>query len=267
MPRTALDPLFTTTDAPGGFTERHLAHLIAATSAAVTIPRFLTEQTCADALAALDRLPTAAYDLDRVPTPIVRFGPSLNDYRTAAGGLDADRYWRDAEAARVSWQRARLRPDPVALSLARLGTAWGSAISPATIGGRPVFAGTLREINEGTLLHYDDVRREFPCRLFDQETVAQLAFNVWAAVPETGGSTTLWRHRWDPADEQHRYSYGYRPKAVEHCQQVSLRPQLGGALLFNPAHFHEVQANPGQRRIALAFFLALTTTGQLITWS
>lgn len=126
---------------------------------------------------------------------------------------------------------------------------------------------TLREINEGTLLHYDDVRREFPCRLFDQETVAQLAFNVWAAVPHTGGATTLWRHRWDPADEQHRYSYGYRPKTVEHCQQVSLRPQLGGALLFNPAHFHEVQANPGQRRIALAFFLALTTTGQLITWS
>ncbi|MEU3904089.1 proline hydroxylase [Streptomyces goshikiensis] len=267
MPRTALDPLFTATDAPGGFTERHLAHLLAAASAAVTVPGFLGQRTCADTLAALDRLPTAAYDLARVPTPIARFGPSLNDYRSPAGELDAGRYWRAAEEARISWQRARLRPDPVALSLARLGSAWGSPVSPATIGGRPVFAGTLREINAGTLLHYDDVRREFPAGLFDQETVAQLAFNVWAAVPASGGATTVWRHRWDPADEQHRHSYGYLPTTVERCQQVSLRPQRGGALLFNPANFHQVQANPGQRRIALAFFLALTTTGQLITWS
>ncbi|MDH2390127.1 hypothetical protein QCN29_15270 [Streptomyces sp. HNM0663] len=32
-------------------------------------------------------------------------------------------------------------------------------------------------------------------------------------------------------------------------------------------HFHCVEPNPGGRRIALAFFLGLTTTGQLIAWS
>ncbi|GAA2485973.1 hypothetical protein GCM10010393_16330 [Streptomyces gobitricini] len=106
------------------------------------------------------------------------------------------RYWRDAEAARASWQRAGMRPDLITVSLARLGSAWGAAVTPATIGGRAVFGGTLREINAGALVHYDDINREFPTGLFDQEVVAQLAFNVWVSVPVTGGATTVWRHRW-----------------------------------------------------------------------
>ncbi|MDH2392302.1 proline hydroxylase [Streptomyces sp. HNM0663] len=218
-------------------------------------------------MAALDRLPTADYDPRRVPTRIVRFGPALNDYRQQNGTLDADRYWADADAARAAWQQAGMRPDPIAVSLARLGSAWGAAVIPATIGGRPVFGGTLREINVGALIHYDDINREFPNGLFDQEIVAQLAFNVWVAVPASGGATTIWRHRWEPADERHSDAYGYQPEAVTHCQRISITPELGDALLFNPANFHAVEPSPVGRRIAFAFFLGLTTTGQLIAWS
>ncbi|MFB7669441.1 proline hydroxylase [Kitasatospora sp. NPDC056138] len=267
MPRTtALDPLFTAVDS-AAFTDRNLANLAAGTLAAVRVPGFLDAAPCAAALTAANRLPAADYDPARVPTRIVRFGPALNDYRDQDGRLDAGRYWHDAETARAAWQRAGMRPDPIAISLARLGSAWGAAVAPATIGGRAVFGGTLREINAGALVHYDDLNREFPTGLFDQEVLAQLAFNVWVAVPATGGATTVWRHRWEPADEQHRQAYGYRPEAVEHCQRVSLTPQLGDGLLFNPANFHAVEPNPTGRRIAFAFFLGLTTTGQLIAWS
>ncbi|MGW2090154.1 L-gamma-glutamyl-L-propargylglycine hydroxylase BesE [Streptomyces sp. NPDC001880] len=266
MPRTVLDPLFTATDAPAGFTDRHLAHLASGTLAAVRVPGFLDRPACASVLSGLDRLPTADYDPVRVPTPIVRFGPALNDYRDQDGALDARRYWHDADTARAAWHRAGMRPDPIAVSLARLGSAWGAAVTSATIGGRAVFGGTLREINAGALVHYDSITREFPLGLFDQEVVAQLAFNVWVAVPGSGGATTVWRRRWEPADEMHREAYGYRPETVDGFQQVSLRPALGDALLFNPVNFHAVEPNPG-RRIAFAFFLALTTTGQLIAWS
>ncbi|GLF95241.1 phytanoyl-CoA dioxygenase family protein [Streptomyces yaizuensis] len=267
MPRTTgLDPLFTTTDAPA-FTDRHLANLAAGTRAAVRVPGFLDAPTCASALTALDRLPTADYDPARVPTRICRYGPALNDYRDESGHLDTGRYWHDAEAARAAWQRAGMRTDPIAIALARLGSAWGAAVSPATIGGRAVFGGTLREINAGALIHYDDLNREFPAGLFDQDVLAQLAFNVWVAVPAAGGVTTVWRHRWEPADEEHRHAYGYRPGAVGDCQKVTLAPQPGGALLFNPANFHAVEPNPGGRRIAFALFLGLTTTGRLIAWS
>jgi hypothetical protein len=142
----ALDPLFTAVDCEV-FTDRHLTNL-----AAVRVPDFLDTSTCRTAFAALDRLPTADYDPARVPTPIVRFGPALNDYRDEGGRLDAERYWHDADAARAAWQRAGMRPDPIAVSMARLGSAWGAAVAPATIGGRAVFGGTLREINAGTLI-------------------------------------------------------------------------------------------------------------------
>lgn len=267
MPRnTALDPLFTAIDT-AAFTERHLTDLAAGTTAAVRVPAFIDNFTCRATMAALDRLPTTNYDPQRVPTPIARFGPALNDYRSPDGQLDVTRYWRDAESARAARHRSGLSPDPVAIAMHCLGTAWGSPVAPATISGHPVFGGTLREINAGTLIHYDDITCEFPTGLFDQDIVAQLAFNVWVAVPETGGATTVWRHRWEPADEQHRDSYGYQLESVEGCQHVRVVPQFGDGLLFNPANFHAVEPNPGGRRIAFAFFLGLTTTGQLIAWS
>jgi hypothetical protein len=266
MSKSLLDPLFKAVEAPV-FTDRHLANLAAGTVAAVCVPRFLDSAACTAALSAVDRLPTGEYDVARVPTRIVRFGPALNDFRRADGTLDAGRYWVAAEAARVAWQRAGLRPDPIAVSLARLGSAWGAAVSPATIGGRPVFGGTLREINAGALVHFDDVNREYPWGVFDQDVVAQLAFNAWVAVPLVGGETSVWRHRWEPGDEEHREAYGYRTCTIDHVQRVTLGPELGDGLLFNPNNFHAVAPNPGEKRVAFAFFLGLTTTGQLIAWS
>jgi hypothetical protein len=140
-------------------------------------------------------------------------------------------------------------------------------VTAATIKGRAVFGGTLREINEGALIHYDEVVREYPAGVFDQHVTAQLAFNLWVLGPAEGGATTIWRRRWQPCDEQHREHYGFRRGVVESSQQVSLRPTTGDALLFNPANMHAVQPNPGSRRIAFAFFLGLTTTGNLIAWS
>jgi hypothetical protein len=198
---------------------------------------------------------------------IARFGPALNDYRRPDGTLDASRYWLAAEEARTTWSAAGLRPDPVQIALAALGTAWGAAVAPATISGRPVFGGTLREINAGALVHFDDVNREYPPGVFDQQVVAQLAFNAWVAVPAQGGATSVWRRRWQPEDEAHREAYGYANRVVERVQSVTLAPEVGDGLLFNPNNLHAVEPNPGHRRIVFAFFLGLTTTGQLIYWS
>lgn len=266
MPRTMIDPLFTAVETPA-FTSHHLARLATGTLAAVRVPGFLTPQQCQAATTAFDRMPTAGYDPLRVPTPILHVGPSLNDYRTTANTLDSDRYWKDADAARCTWQEVRMQPDPIGIALARLGSAWGTAVTPGTIDGRPVFGGMLREMSSGTLVHYDDASREYPTGLFDQTVIAQLAFNLWVQTLTLGGTTTIWRHRWEPADEQHRDAYGYEREAVEDYQHITLTPRPGDALLFNPANFHAVDPNPGERRIAFAFFLAITATGQLITWS
>ena len=70
-----------------------------------------------------------------------------------------------------------------------------------------------------------------------------------------------------PSAELQRQAYGYRPETVADHQQMSLTPELGDALLFNPANFHAVEPCPHGRRIAFAYFLGLTTTGQLIAWT
>ncbi|WP_199550262.1 proline hydroxylase [Streptomyces sp. N35] len=254
------------------FTEQHLAALAAGTIAAVHVPGFLTRTTCQTALDALTNLPTISYDPARVPTPIVRFGPSLNDYRrphpqtTTAPGLDTGRYWAAAAEARAAWRHSGPRPDPVAYAIKHLSAAWGSTIAPATIHGRPVFGGTLREISQGTLIHDDDVSRELP-GLFDQPVVAQLAFNTWLQTPPTGGATTIWRHRPNPGDAQHRHFYGYRPAAVANSPHVRLIPEQGDALIFAPTNLHTVDPSQGGHRVAAAFFLGLTTTGRFIYWS
>lgn len=38
-------------------------------------------------------------------------------------------------------------------------------------------------------------------------------------------------------------------------------------MIFNPANLHAVEPVTAGRRIAVGFFLGLTTTGQLVTWS
>ncbi|MFF9630615.1 2OG-Fe(II) oxygenase family protein [Streptomyces fradiae] len=261
------DPLFTAVDAPA-FTARHLARLAGGTLAAVRVPHFLGPAECRAVREALDRLPTAPYDRGRVPTRVLRFGPALNDHRLPGGVLDADRYWAQADAARTAWDRAAVRPDAVAHAMDRIGEAWGAPVGPATIGGREAFGGTVREIETGLLMHFDDINREFPDGLFDQHVIGQLAFNLYVDVPSGGGATFVWRHRWEPADEEHREAYGYRPGAVAGCQRVELPPSLGDGLLFDPTHFHAVEPNRGGgRRIAFAFFLGITTGGRLVVWS
>ncbi|MFJ7280162.1 hypothetical protein [Kitasatospora sp. NPDC098663] len=69
--QSLLDPLFVATSA-SAFTERHLADLVAGTTAAVRVPGFLENTTCQSIAAALTRLPSAAYDPARVADPARR---------------------------------------------------------------------------------------------------------------------------------------------------------------------------------------------------
>jgi hypothetical protein len=265
MPSALLDPRFSSVIAPA-FSRQHIADVASGTLAAAHIPSFFDEPTLGSMIAGLHHLPTVDYYPARVA--MTRFGPALNDYRTPDGTLEADRYWPAAEAAARLWRQAGMEPNPVHASLKALGEAWGSTVVPATIGGRPAFVGMLREINAGTLLHYDDIHLEYPAGLFDQTVVSQLTYNVYLTVPQQGGETRLWRHRWQAADDVRRYRYGYDPQVVDECPQVTVRPGSGDALLFNPNHYHMVlPSGEGQRRVTATYFLGVTPDGDLIAWS
>jgi hypothetical protein len=245
-----------------------LADLMSGVVAAVRVRQFLSVELCQAAMARLNSgdLPMEAYDQDRVDPPIARFGPVINDFNDDRG-LRGE-YWARACRAREAWQEAMASADPVAASIAQLARVWAGPIRPARVGGRTLFAGAVREINEGALIHYDDVRREYGPGLFDEGTpVVQLAFNAWISIPCSGGTTRIWRRRWNPADTHLRQGYGYGERAVDGQQSIALTAAPGDALFFDPRNFHSVDPTGGGRRIAVTFFMGLTVQGKIIIWS
>jgi hypothetical protein len=252
----------------GLFCRTDLADLLSGVVAAVRVRHFLPMGLCRDAMARINGggLPMGAYDRGRVDPPIARFGPVINDFNDR-GGLRQE-YWAQVSRARGAWQAAMADADPVAASTARLARAWAGPVRPARVGRRALFAGAVREINEGALIHYDDVRREYGPGLFDDGTpVVQLAFNAWISIPANGGTTRIWRRHWNPADMHLRHGYGYGEKAVHGQQSIALSVRPGDALLFDPRNFHSVDPSGGGRRIAVSFFMGLTIQGEIIIWS
>jgi hypothetical protein len=253
---TALDPLFVE-EVGTELTKDQLVRLATGTLACAHVTAFLPAELRADLAGLVDRMPLTSVNPERVNPPVLRFGPTVNDFVTD-GRLDPG-YWPHVESARTAWEAADLRPDPLRICLDRLGEVWGAPPEPARIAGRPVMAGTVRESNGGL--------REFPRGLFDEPLLAQLAINVYLLMPGTGGETTIWRRTWEPADEAARIGFGYDRQVVDGAQSVTVRPAAGDALVFNPRFYHSVAGGQDGRRVSVAMFIGITAAGTLAIWS
>lgn len=250
------------------FSRTDILDLLSGTVAAIRIREFLPASLCTEAMARLGRagLTLGTYDRKRIDPPIARYGPVINEFKDGRR-LRGD-YWERAGRDRSAWRAAMGRDDPLGASVARLAWAWGRPVSRARHGGRRLFAGAVREINDGALIHDDDIRREYGPGFLDEGTpIVQLAFNAWIAAPEHGGATRIWRHRWRPADRSLRRGYGYDEAAVAGDECVEVPVSLGDALLFSPANFHSVGPGANGRRVAVTFFLGLVGRGELVMWS
>ncbi|WP_169807735.1 2OG-Fe(II)-dependent halogenase WelO5 family protein [Herbidospora mongoliensis] len=243
----------------------HLKRVASGQIAGVIIPSILKASNCETITSALRTLPTGLYDVDRVHPPIARFGPALNDHRTE-DGVDP-MYWSLAESARTAWLNAGLSSGPLTAALAALHSSWHQRTEIATISDRPAYAGVIREINAGTLIHNDCIIREFPFGILDTQISAQLALNIYLSVGVDGGATTVWHRRWQPEDESSRIGYGHTQTVVADAPYASFNPEVGDALLFSSEHYHDVSPVSSGRRISLAFFLGLTSDDRLVVWS
>ncbi|NUS18144.1 MAG: proline hydroxylase [Streptomyces sp.] len=260
------DPFFRAVTS-SAFKREHIADLAAGRVAAVQVPDLLPRAVCGQTLRALMDAPFDSYGRRRVDPPVMRFGVGVSDHR--AGGAVADGYWEALEGHRAAWSGLGLPFDPFQACRDALGAEWPAAVRPGTRGGRELAAGVAREPNQGFQVHFDDALREFTGNLLDATLVAQFAFNLYLSVPERGGQTVVWRHRWHPDDEAHRlpHSYGFAPGVVGDAESFELQPGVGQALLFDPRNYHAVRPSSGGRRIALGFSLGLTDTGELLAWA
>ncbi|MFI0186142.1 putative 2OG-Fe(II) oxygenase [Streptomyces sp. NPDC017082] len=260
-------PIYTLFDVEttDSLTRDHILRLAAGVVGAVRVRGFSSLQDCRDVMSALETCPLGAYDEALIYPRIAKLGPAAYDFYSAHG-LD-EHYWKHAEES-VRTRSALLRGgDPMDLAAGRLREAWGDDLVPATSGGRPMFAGMIREITHGAKIHFDEVLREFPGAL-DEPPASFLTFNWYLSMPDAGGETVVHRHRWDPADERHRDGYGYAEASVAHLPAAVVAPETGDAVLFDSRNFHSVRPVAGAgRRVSLSFFLGVTGRGPLAIWS
>ncbi|MBB6547285.1 hypothetical protein [Nonomuraea rubra] len=242
-------------------THDHLVRLAAGVVGALQIKNFFTTAECT---AIVDGVNAAEMGSYAFTPPIAKLGPAAYDfYKTGELG---DAYFDNAE--RDAKARATLLDgeDPLGTAMDRLSAAWGNRVQRATSGGRPMYAGMIREINNSALMHFDEIARECPTGL-DQIPVAQLAFNCHLSKPDGGGEAVVFRRGWKPSDEAHRDGYGYATYLTESEPSVSVNPDVGDAIMFDPRNYHLVTPCTGGRRITLSFFVGLTGAGPLVVWS
>lgn len=242
----------------------NLASLLAGETGAIRMTGFISEDTCETVLDALTPALLEPYARDRYPVEAYRFGPTLNEYREP-GGLD-DAYWGAAGEARSVWDAHLAHSHLRERLAARLGEVCGEPVSPMTLRGREVYWPIVRDISHGTLLHWDDIAREYPPGLFDQRIYDQLALNIFVRAPGRGGELRVWRREWEPADEAHRVAFGYSSELMRTAPDLTVLAERTDAILFRSRNYHDVLPSAAGKRIAVALFVGIADSG-LVVWS
>jgi hypothetical protein len=231
---------------------------------ALRVPSFIDPHTSEAVLTAIGDSLLERYDPENYESAAYRFGPTLNEHRQ--DGTIRSSYWDRAEEARATWnerlKHAQLREE----CLDKLSSAWDGLVEPATVSGLALFWGIIREISNGTLVHWDDVTLEFPDGIFDRPPTAQLALNVFLSVSTEGGETLIWPRQWSPSDEAYRVGFGYRSAVMGNQRALSIKASSEDAILFNPSNYHAVNRGWGGRRIAFAAFVGVCDD-RLVLWS
>lgn len=260
------DPLFTQV-VSDAFRRELIADLSASKIAVVRVPNAVPAEICETIAEDLQRIGLDTYDTRRVYPTVFKFGASLNDFRHEQS--IAAEYWAAVQESGMRWKSLNVHPDPFVICRTLLAYEWPGRVEIGRRDGRIMSPGIIREINFGLQVHFDDVSREYGGKLFDANLTAQFAFNLYLVVPSDGGELVLWRHRWQPTDEESHMpdGYGYQESVVKYNQSLTLKPHVGEAILFDPRNYHTVLPCYNGRRLSLGFFVGLSDEGDLQVWS
>ena len=234
---------------------------------AIRIPRFATDSECASLVMAL-----AGANIKRSPL----------DESTAYLGIAHAQYPWGTDFAQVIAAVAEAYADqayvftrsfdPVARVIEVLSGAWVGGIEIAAEEGISRFyAGVVIDSTTGVGLHADFAPYVSAGYAIAQSD-SQLAWNVYADVPEAGGETVIYNRPWTPLPEDNRVgpAYDLSHAAVAGAESVALRPTIGDVLLFNARNPHEVrsaESKSGRRRIGVGSFIGSLPNGSLVLWS
>lgn len=232
--------------------------------AAVRRRGLLAAAGCATSVAAL-------HDSDAWDAYAVTDGPTTGKLGISqyAYGARKDAYFADARVARD--RRTRVvagLPDPLELLIDEIAAVWDAPVAVAEEDGRPYFAGVFRS-GAGIRLHADWGPRDGAGWLIGG-VVAQLAWNLYYAVPESGGELLVHDRPWSPDLEEHARQelYDYDPAVVTGRDRVEITFEPGDVVLFSSSNVHAVADSPdGATRVTASSFIGELPGGALVLWS
>lgn len=231
---------------------------------AVVIRDFATPEECRRLLQYSEAIGFALYE--RVQPPIDRIGTTVFEH----SGSSVSTYFAKAERARAIRDEIFAQSfSPLERLMGRLRKAVGTPVSVAadpTHGS--YYAGLIRRIENGTLLHIDYAPAE-QSDWWVAQVEAQLAWNLYLELdPVDPGMTRVYNRAWVPADEEFKIpdSYGYERAVVEGVEPFVLQPTVGDVYVFNTRNFHEVAPSKGRRTTVTSAIGALPD-GKIVFWS
>ena len=199
-----------------------------------------------------------------VDPPIDRIGCTVFEFNA----ISASAYFDAAQIVRALQQRIFVHSfDPVQRVIDRLRSDTGRMACVAEERGHQYYAGLIRRIEKGTLLHIDFAPIEQSgwsvCNI-----THQLAWNLYARVSDdSGGATHVYERQFHEGDQRHRSgTYGFDRKLVEASARASFKPRTGELVIFNTKNYHEVEPTKGDR-ITVNSAIGLTNSGGLVLWS
>ncbi len=230
----------------------------------IRISAFATPKECKSVISAAEA--HTGFNFYRNVEPrIDRIGNTVFEYNS----ISADSYFANSvEAARLQERIFADSFDAVARMMQRLHRHAGMPARRATrASGTPYYAGLIRRIEQGTLLHIDFAPAEQ--RDWDVANVeCQLAWNLYLRTSDKDeGRTHVYERQWQPTDDAHREgSYGYAWHLVEGSRKANFLPCVGEVVIFNTRNYHYVDATSGER-VTVTSAIGNLPHGEVVLWS
>ncbi len=122
-----------------------------------------------------------------------------------------------------------------------------------------MFVGLLRVLDEGAPIHphQDVLRRDAKTAINAYSLKTQLAANIYLNMPQEGGELQLWEH--GCSDEEYKNLLTPGEYYVERSKLVApfltIKPEVGELVLFNPTRYHAVTPGKGTKRVSVSCFV------------
>ena len=229
----------------------------------IRLSNFATPEECEQLVSSAVREGFSSY---RGVEPVInRIGNTVFEYNSISR---ADYFTKNKELKAVQDRIFASSFNPLDRFMDQLRQRTGKTVGiPTNSDGDAYYAGLIRRIEHGTLLHVDFAPGEQP-EWEVAQVREQLVWNLYLRVNDSdSGRTHVFDRQWERSDDSDKEGiYGYNQRVVEMASEAVFAPNVGEVVIFNTRNFHYVEPTDGER-VAFTSAIGRTREDELVLWS